>query len=461
MARLRQAANAFDALGVVPGQVVSLLRPLLPQTFVALYGAQAAGIASPVNPWLSPAQLAQILQAAGTRVLVVGGAAHAATAVDDFDTALDAQPSNRLVSERVIAASAIAGYCHTGGTTGTPKLVRHSQANQVYQAWGLRMMGIAEPGRAILFGLPPFHVGGSLTQGLSLLSDGGCLVVLTAAGWRDARALKHVWRLVQRWRPAVFGGVPTILSAAPQVPRGGLDLPSLSLASGGGAAIAVALIQACEAMGLPVLAVYGMTEIASAHCMGCPHMPPMPPMPRTPRTVGRPLPCAPVKVLKVDAHGRLLGACAADEIGVVAMAGPGGFDGYTSEQHNRGAFVEPGWVNSGGHNIDPAPIEELLYQHPALGLAAMVGQLDADAGELPVAHVQCQPGHGVGQTELIAWRRERSPERRGHRGHHPPASGPAGLAPSGAARLSDSAAAARQACGRPAACWPGPGFVHY
>ncbi|MBL0149473.1 MAG: acyl-CoA synthetase [Ideonella sp.] len=457
-ARLTQAANLFHGLGVVPGEVVSFLLPLVPQAFVALYGAQAAGIANPVNPMLSPAQLAEILQAAGTRVLVVagpevdgdiwrkvqairaelpglqrvlvvGGAADPATADDDFDTLLDQQPADQLVSGRRIQPDDIAGYFHTGGTTGTPKLVRHTHANQVYQAWGLRITGIAAAGRAMLFGLPLFHVGGSLTQGLAILGNGGTLVVLSANGWRDPRAVRNVWRLVERYKPVTFGAVPTVLAAALQVPLAGADLSSLQRVSGGGAAIPVAVIQAYQRMGLPVLEVYGMTETASVHCMGYPDLP------RQSGAVGRPLPYSQVRVVKLDAQGAVAADCAVDEIGVVAMAGPGVFSGYRSEKHNQGAFVAPGWVNSGdlgrldadgnlwitgrakdviirgGHNIDPAPIEELLYRHPAVALAAVVGQPDAYAGELPVAYVQLKPGATQTMGELMAYLKLHTPER--------------------------------------------------
>jgi fatty-acyl-CoA synthase len=152
-------------------------------------------------------------------------------------------------------------------------------------------------------------------------------------------------------------------------------------------------------------------------------------------SVGRPLPHARTRVVKLDAEGRLIGECAPNEIGVVTMAGPGVFAGYLSEQHNRGAFVEPGWVNSGdlgrldehgqlwitgrakdliirgAHNIDPAPLEELLYRHPAVALAALVGQPDAYAGELPVAYVQLKPGASASPAELISHLRDHTPER--------------------------------------------------
>jgi fatty-acyl-CoA synthase len=459
LSRVTQAGNLFHSLGIGADDVVSLLLPLVPQAFVALFGAQAVGVANPVNPMLSPAQLADILRAARTRVLValgpsegtdiwgkvlairqqlpqlkavlvVGGQGQAALAADDFDAQLAGQPSTHLLSGRLPRANDVAGYFHTGGTTGTPKLVRHTHANQVSQAWGMRLMGLAAPGRGVLFGLPLFHVGGALTQGLATLANGGHVIVLGAAGWRDPRAVRNVWALVQRYRPQLFGAVPTILAAALQVPLGGCDVSCLKRASGGGSAIPVAVIHAYEQrMQLPVLEVYGMTETSSVHTMGYPDMP------RQAGSVGLPLPYSRTRVVKLDADGRLLGDCAPHEIGVVAMSGPGVFSGYLSDLHNRGAFVEPGWVNSGdlghldeqgqlwitgrakdliirgGHNIDPAPLEELLYRHPAVALAALVGQPDAYAGELPAAYVQLKPGAAASAVELMAYLREKTPER--------------------------------------------------
>src|SRR6185312_10237190 len=71
--RVTQAANMFHALGVGEGDVVSFLLPLLPDAFVTLFGAEAAGIANPVNPLLEPHQIAEILDAARTTVLVALG----------------------------------------------------------------------------------------------------------------------------------------------------------------------------------------------------------------------------------------------------------------------------------------------------------------------------------------------------------------------------------------------------
>ncbi len=459
LARVTQTANAFFSLGVRPGDVVSFLLPLLPQSFFTLFGAEAAGIANPVNPLLEAHQIAEILQAAGTKVLVtlgptegsdiwekvqkvrgeikgleaivvVGGRADPARKVYSFDDLVGQQPADRLTSGRVIGADEIAAYFHTGGTTGTPKLVRHTHGNQVYQAWVCNLMFKTRPGKAMLFGLPLFHVGGALTQCLATLAGAGSLVVLSPAGWRNASAIKNIWKLVAKYRAEVFSGVPTVIAAALAIPSGDADLSCLRFAGGGGSAIPVAVAKALqEKLGVPVIEVYGMTETSSVHTLSYPDRP------IRLGTVGHAVPYSRVRIVKLDANGQCTGDCAVNEIGVVTMSGPGVFSGYLNDIHNQAAFVEPGWVNSGdlgrldedgylwitgrakdlvirgGHNIDPMAVEEIFYQHPAVALAALVGQPDAYAGELPLAYVQLQPGATLKAGELEAFVRERTPER--------------------------------------------------
>ncbi len=458
IARVTQAANMFHGLGVGKDDVVSFMLPLLPDAFVTLFGAEAAGIANPVNPLLEPYQLAEILEAANTKVLValgplpgtdiwqkveqirpqlkhlkaivqVHGGGDPANGIFSFNDLIKQQPADRLVSGRKILGSDVAAYFHTGGTTGTPKLVRHTHANQVYQAWGLNLLLKGKPGN-LLFGMPLFHVGGSLTQVLTTFAGGGSLVVLSASGWRNPNSVKNIWTLTERFKPEALSSVPTVLAATLGVPPGNADISSLKYAAGGGSAIPVAVGSAIqERLKLPVVEVYGMTETSSVHTMAYPDRP------IRLGSVGLPMPYARVRVVKLDADGNLERDCAADEIGVVIMAGPGVFSGYLNDAHNKGAFVDKVWVNSGdlgrldadgylwitgrakdlvirgGHNIDPAPIEEIMFQHPAVGFAAVVGQPDAYAGELPVGYVQLKPGASVEPGELESWVRERTPER--------------------------------------------------
>src|ERR1700761_547761 len=242
IARVTQAANMFHALGAGDSDVVSFLLPLLPEAFITLFGAEAAGIANPVNPLLEPHQIAEILEAANTTILValgpvpgtdiwrkveqirgrlknlkaivqVQGDWDPAKEIYSFNDLIKEQASDRLVSNRQISGEQTAAYFHPGGTTGTPKLVRHTHANQVYQAWACGLLLPSRPGSNLLFGMPLFHVGGSLTQALSQLAAGNCLVVLSAAGWRNPAAVKNIWDLVERFKPELLGSVPTVLAA--------------------------------------------------------------------------------------------------------------------------------------------------------------------------------------------------------------------------------------------------------
>jgi fatty-acyl-CoA synthase len=151
-------------------------------------------------------------------------------------------------------------------------------------------------------------------------------------------------------------------------------------------------------------------------------------------SVGHPLPYSRVRVVEVDDKGKAVRDCAPDKIGVVAMHGPGVFSGYATGSPDA-PFVAPGWVNSGdlgrvdangylwitgrakdliirgGHNIDPLGIEEVLYEHPAVAVAAVVGEPDAYAGELPVAYVQLKAGQQADSGELLRYAAARTPER--------------------------------------------------
>jgi fatty-acyl-CoA synthase len=459
IANVTRAANMFTSLGVGPTDVVSTLLPLVPQAFYSLFGAEAAGIANPVNPLLEPHQLAEILRAAKTKVLVALGPTESSNIWDkvnsirgqlpdlktivrvagdgecppdvlQFEAELPKYAADALASDRTITSEDTAAYFHTGGTTGTPKLVPHTHGNQVYQAWAMSLTTPSQPGDKLLFGLPLFHVGGALTQGLAALANGGSLVVLSAVGWRHPSAIRNIWRLVERFKARTLGGVPTVLGAAMGVPIGDADVSSLVCSSGGGSAIPVAVCETLEArLGRPVLEVYGMTETSSVHTLSYVSRP------IRLGSVGHPVPYSGVRVVKLDADGNFSGESATNEIGVVAMAGPGVFSGYLNEAHNDGAFVEPGWINSGdlgrlddegylwitgrakdliirgGHNIDPAGVEEVLYGHASVVVAAVVGQPDSYAGELPIAYVQLQPGMSASREELLSHVRENTPER--------------------------------------------------
>ena len=199
------------------------------------------------------------------------------------------------------------------------------------------------PGRELLFGLPLFHVGGTLTQCLAPLFAGGTLVVLSRGAAGATHVDPHVWRLVERYRPELVAGVPTVDRRRDE--RAGRRGRRLERAHRVGRRLGDTGRRRQDLHGAaagPVLEVYGMTEASSVHrelprsrscavgSVGLTRCP----------TAG----CAWCAVLE----GRLLGDCAADEIGVVAMRGPGVFAGLPQRRVAQpGAFVEPGWAELG------------------------------------------------------------------------------------------------------------------
>ncbi len=363
--RLVQAANLFHGLGVGPNDAVSMLLPILPETFFALFGAQAVGIANPINFLLEADAIAELLREARCRVLLgpdpsvfpgvwqkveairkavptlaavirVGGPAQRPD-VDalHFESELDAQRDDRLAFTRVIRGDDVAGLFHTGGTTSLPKLARHTHRGLIVQSWSNTVTLRPGPDEIYFNGLPPFHVGGATCAGLAPLSNGATIVMLTAAGYRQPQIMSNIWALVERFRPTVVGMVPTSWGAALNAPSEGFDLSSIKLLNCGGSAMPVEIAKAVQTkFQLPVVEGWGMTELhgyasmnpAGGECrIG---------------SVGYRTPFTEIVTARV-ADGRIAGLCPPGEIGKVLVRGPQVFGGYVNSAHNRDAWVQP------------------------------------------------------------------------------------------------------------------------
>jgi len=448
LGRIHQVANMLSELGVGPNDVVSLLLPNLPQTHFAFWGAEAAGIANPVNPLLEPGQIAAILRAAGTKVLIalgplpgsdiwekvvairpevptlstviqVLGTPHPEQEWLSFETQLEQYPADRLLSGRNIASDDLAAYFHTGGTTGTPKLARHTHGNEVFDAWAIAQVGDIHPEDVVLCGLPLFHVNAIHVTGLTPLSVGSSIVLLGPAGYRDPGVIKHFWKIVEHYHATWYSGVPTFFSNLLRVPIDA-DIHSLTMAICGAAPMPVEVFTTFEQRtGVRILEGYGLTEATCASSMN--------PLygERRVGSIGLRFPYQAMKAVVLDPHGRYVRDCQPDETGTIVMNGPNVFAGYVQEEQNAGLWVADGWLSTGdlgrqdkdgyfwlsgrskdliirgGHNIDPAVIEEALYTHPAVALAAAVGKPDAYAGELPVAYVMLKAGATVTEQDLL------------------------------------------------------------
>jgi fatty-acyl-CoA synthase len=457
LGRIHQTANMLNDLGVGPTDVTSFLLPLLPQAQYCLWGAEAAGIANPINFLLQPEQIADLVTTAKSKVLIamgpnpaldiwekalevqkrvpglkllsVFGPADEANNIFSFDQLLEKYPADKLTSGRQIKPTDIAAYFHTGGTTGRPKLAMHTHENEVYAAWAIAKMWNYQPGEVGVSGLPLFHVAGAFVVSLAPLCAGMELVIPTPAGLRSPVAVQNHWKLVEKYGVQAMGGVPTSLGALLNVPVGDADISSITKALTGGSALPVQVEKDFrKTFGLTVYQMYGQTESTVIISMN--------PIGAEPKigSVGIRMPYEEWKIARFtpDGLGETLGP---NQQGVLMVKGLNVFPGYLDPAQNVGTLTDDGWLVTGdlgyldddgrlfltgrakeviirsAHNIDPGMIEEALAEHPAVELAAAVGRPDDYAGELPVAYVQLKPGASATSEELLRFVEPKISER--------------------------------------------------
>ncbi|WP_454904782.1 acyl-CoA synthetase [Variovorax gossypii] len=459
LARIHQTANMLHTLGVGPQDAVAVLLPGCLEYHLALWGGEAAGIVQPLNPLLTDEKLVALMTAARAKVLIAygsdsesgmwskamrlrgqvptlttvlrvaphdeapGTAGAMPEGVAEFEVLRAAQPDDHLVSGRDIAPTDIAAYFHTGGTTGAPKLARHSHGAQVFTAWAsVQVAGMNEQGISIN-GYPLFHVAGVLPASLSSLSAGVEVIIPTTSLLRNKEVLANYWKLVARYRPTSLSAVPTVLAALANVPLDGADISSITYCRTGAAVLAPELAARFERLfGLHVHESLGMTEMAGISTI-------TPPGVNGPAgCVGFRLPYMQMRVVALDENGNATDReMPPGEQGMVLFKSPNVFSGFVDPADNAKAFTADGWLATGdlgwidseerlnltgrskdliirsGHNIDPKTIEDALGAHPAVQLCAAVGAPDAYAGELPVIFATLVPGASATEEELLAF----------------------------------------------------------
>ncbi|NOD34592.1 MULTISPECIES: acyl-CoA synthetase [unclassified Ruegeria] len=312
----------------------------------------------------------------------------------------------------------VACYFHTGGTTGMPKVAQHKYSGLVYNGW-LGHTLLFDENDVIMCPLPMFHVFAVHVIMMAAVSSGAHVIFPTPAGYRGDGVFDNFWKLIERWKVSFIITVPTAISAKMQRPVDA-DISSVKTAFSGSAPLPVELFRRFEeATGVKIVEGYGLTE---ATCLVSCN-----PVDGEKKigSIGIPFPYTDVKILQSGPEGPV--ECDTDQIGEICISNPGVYAGNTYTEADKnvdlyyydkylrtgdlGRFDEDGylWITGrakdliirGGHNIDPAEIEEALLGHDAVAFAGAIGQPDAHSGEVPCAFVELVEGASVTEKELM------------------------------------------------------------
>ncbi|MDQ1012458.1 long-chain acyl-CoA synthetase [Streptomyces sp. V4I23] len=445
--------------GFGPGDRLALYLQNVPQFLLALFGAwKAGGAVVPLNPMYRD-ELAHILTDAGVSALVcderawtehvreratAAGVTTALTASPlDLQTLDDARVFAGLTRQRsegaddildVARARAgrrpahpgptpddIALISYTSGTSGLPKGATNTHRNLTVNAVLLRLYDEIPPGSPIFALAPLFHITGMVVQLLNAVDLASPLVL----AYRFEPGV--VIDALKRERPAYMVGPSTAYMALMAHRDFSAEaFASLRTLNSGGAPLPPAVVERFrEQTGLYIRNGYGLTE-TSAPCVVVPvgRQAPVDPDSGT-LSIGLPLPAAMVRI--VDEGGRDLGP---NEVGEIAVEGPMVVPAYwnrpeaTAESIPKGRLLtgdvgfmdRQGWVyvvdrkkdmiNASGFKVWPREVEDVLYRHPAVREAAVVGASDPYRGETVAAFVSLRPGGSVEPEELVAHCRE-------------------------------------------------------
>ena len=353
----------------------------------------------------------------------------------DFNAEIAKQPKKLAFADS--PGDRVAAYFHTGGTTGMPKVAQHRYRGIIYNGWlGHRLLFTEQD--ILICPLPMFHVFAAIVVMGASLASGAHVVFPTPQGYRGAGVFDNFWKLIERYKVSFVITVPTAMAALMQRPVNA-DISSLRMAFCGSAPLPVELYKRFEkAAGVTICEGYGLTEATCLVSINPPDGT------KKIGSVGLPFPYTLIKIVSVSTQME----CGPDEVGEICISSPGVIGGqtYTDTDKNKDLYypftgespqyLRTGdlgridgdgylWITGrakdliirGGHNIDPAEIEEVLAGHPDVAFAGAIGQPDAHAGEVPCVYVELVKGATATEAELMDYALTHVRERAAHPKH--------------------------------------------
>jgi long-chain acyl-CoA synthetase len=425
-----RVAGLLKDRGLQPGDRVGVMLPNVPYFGIVYYGVmRAGGVVVPMNVLLKSREVrfyisdpdAKLLFAwhefadsaqeggreAGSEVIVVKPG--------DFEQMLARAPSAPDDADRNPSDTAVILY--TSGTTGTPKgaELTHSNMRENCRYGATELVRVSEQD-VILGALPLFHSFGQTCCMNNAVRAGACLTLIPR--FDPAKALE----IIQRDKVTLFEGVPTMYHAMLNYPdRDRYDISDLRTCVSGGSAMPVEVMRGFEkAFGCVVLEGYGLSEtspVASFNHLDREHKP---------GSIGTPIQGVEMKVVDDDDNN-----VPAGEVGEIVIRGHNVMKGYWNRPDATAEVMRNGWLHTGdmarvdedgyffivdrkkdmiirgGYNVYPREIEEVLYEHPAVLEAAVIGVPDQAMGEEVGAAVVLRPDTEASADEIRSFVKER------------------------------------------------------
>ncbi|MEU7364533.1 long-chain fatty acid--CoA ligase [Streptomyces hygroscopicus] len=426
--RSARVAALLQGEGVKPGDRVALMLPNIPEFVVLYYGALRAGaIVVPLNPLLKKRETAYHLTDSGATLLfewhrapgegaqgaVIAGVRRIAVEPSSFATLLAGLEPVTGVSPT--ADDEVAVLLYTSGTTGKPKGAALTHGGLRHNTEVVRSRVMRLTSEDVMVGcLPLFHIFGQVCMMSAAVLSGASLVVVPRF---DSQTVLDV---IAHNRATVFGGVPTMYAALLHHPTEA-DLSALRMCVSGGASLPLEVLRDFEErFECAILEGFGMSETSPVVTFNHPDRP------RKPGSIGTPI--QDVEVRLVDDEGQDVGA---GEIGELAVRGPNVMKGYWNRPEETAIAIPDGWLRTGdlarqdadgyfyivdrkkdmiirgGYNVYPREIEEVLHEHPAVSLAAVVGVPHQELGEEVAAAVVLRLGAQATAEELRLYVKDR------------------------------------------------------
>jgi long-chain acyl-CoA synthetase len=428
--RSARLATLLREKGLEPGDRVGVMLPNVPEFPVAYYGVLRAGcVVVPMNVLLKRREIAFYLEDSGAKLLLAwhgfleearDGAADAGAELVGVEPApfaaslAELEPIPGLVET---AEDDTAVILYTSGTTGKPKGAELTHMNLFRNAdVSSRTTSEIAQGDVVLGALPLFHSFGQTVSMNASLKVGACLTLVPRFDPGEALAT------MQRDGVTHFYGVPTMYGALLHHPeRESFDTSSLRICITGGASMPVEVLRGFEdAFGAKVMEGYGLSETSPVACSNHPDRE------RKAGSIGTPIEGVEMQVVDEDDN-----RVAQGEVGEVVIRGHNIMKGYWQRPDATAEAMRGGWFHSGdmartdedgyfyivdrkkdliirgGYNVYPREVEEVLYEHPKIREAAVVGVPHDEWGEEIGAAVVLHEGEELAPEEVGAYVKER------------------------------------------------------